>query len=174
MANVDLHIDTAEVKKLFNDAEEAFSDARPIFRRFSVYMRQVTDNTFKHLRKGGSYRGVDWDYFAPQYTRKSDGVTVPAWGGVPKVRGRGLVKGRKRPSGMRVQSGDSVVQDLGTLRARAALVTALKKNRLEMGPQGVAYAAAQDALRPFIFFSLPKDSEALYKIAMKHLDKSVN
>ena len=174
MASVDLYIDTDEISKLFDDAEKVFDDVRPIFREFSLYMRQVTDNTFKKLRHGGSYRGVKWEYFAPQYTRKTDGVTVPAWGGVPKLHGTGTVQGRKRPSGPRVKAGDSVVQDSGTLRARAALVTALKKNRVEMGPQGVAYAAAQAALRPFVFFSIPKDSEALLSIAMKHLDKAVN
>jgi hypothetical protein len=174
MNSVDLVVDVEQVSKLFDDAEGALSDARPIFKTFSLYMRQMIDNTFENLRHGGSYRGVTWDYFAPQYTRKTDGVTVPAWGGVPKVSGIGMVQGRLRPSGTRVQSGDSVVQDFGTLRARAALVTALKPNLLKMGPQGIAYAAAQDALRPFAFFALPKDSDALLKIAMRHLEKKVN
>ena len=125
---------------------------QPTFRRFAQYMRVQTDNTFEALRLGGRFRGVLWKYFAPQYTRKTDGVTVPAWGGVPKVRGSGLVKGRKRPSGARVRQGDAIMQDTETMRGMAALVVRMDRYMARLGVQGVNYAAAQHKRRPFLFF----------------------
>lgn len=147
------------------------TDVRPALQRFAQYMRVQTDRTFQALRRGGDYRGVHWRYFAPQYTRKTDGVTVPAWGGVPKLRGQGLVLGRKRPSGARVKQGDAVVQDTMTLRGRAALVMGLTRNRLTLGPQGVRYAAAQQAKRPFLFFNFPADRDALAGMIRQHLEQ---
>ena len=166
-----LSIEDKELQKLLDKVEKTLGgDVRPIWREFAAYMRTVTDNTFKALRHGGTYRGVSWDYFAPQYTRKTDGVTVPAWGGVPKIVGTGTVQGRRRPSGknVRVAAGDSVVQDSGVLRSRAALVTHMGKQKLQLAPQGVKYAAAQNARRPFLFFT-PKDAQQLIKIAVRKL-----
>ena len=187
-----LTVDDAEVKKLFKHVEETLGgDVRPIWREFAQFMRAQVDKAFKKGRHGGAIGrgGISWSYFRPQYTRSSDGVTVPAWGGVPKVAagysaykvkggktksgksrktGGKNVRGRMRPSGARVKSGDSIMQDTGTMRARAALVQALKKNTLSLGPQGVTYAAAQNEARPFLFFE-PNDAKALIKIAVKRL-----
>ena len=141
------------VLRALNKVEDRADHLKPVFLRFAQYMRVETSKTFDALRTGGSYRGVRWRYFAPQYTRKTDGVTVPAWGGVPKLRGRGNVLGRKRPSGQRVAKGDAIMQDTGTMRSRAALVIHLKKHSGTLGPQGVNYAAQQQAMRPFLFFA---------------------
>lgn len=138
------------------------------FKRFAQYMRVVTDDTFENLRTGGSYRGVRWRYFAPQYTRKTDGVTVPAWGGVRKLYGRGTVLGRLRPSGARVAKGDAIMQDTGTMRSRAALVTKMDRYFARLGPQGVNYATAQQAMRPFLFFTT-KDGNVLAEMLRKYV-----
>ena len=168
-----ISLDDKDLKFLLDKVEDNLGgDARPVFREFAQYMRTVTDNTFRALRHGGTYRGVSWDYFAPQYTRKTDGVTVPAWGGVPKVFGGGTVKPRIRPSGAPVSPGDSIVQDSGTLRSRAALVLKMKPQLLELGPQGVTYAAHQQAMRPFLFFTA-KDAKELVNIAIRRLQKAV-
>jgi hypothetical protein len=164
-----LSLESKELERLLDKVEKHLGgDVRPIWREFAQYMRVVTDNTFKRLRHGGTYRGVHWAYFAPQYTRKTDGVTVPAWGGVPKIVGTGTVKGRLRPSGARVSAGDSVVQDSGVLRSRAALVVHEGKQLLRLMPQGVSYAKYQNRRRPFLFFT-PKDAEQLIKIAVGKL-----
>lgn len=42
---------------------------------------------------GGTFRGKAWPAFADQYTRKTDGVTVPAWGGVRRIE-RGFQKSK--------------------------------------------------------------------------------
>jgi len=141
-------------------------------------MRAQTDNMFERLRRGGAHRGVTWKYFAPQYTRQGgrdgtgDRSTVPAWGGIAKVRGKGVVKGRRRPSGARLRDGDSLMQDTGMMRSRAALVMRMSTRTLLLGPQGVRYAAAQQAQRPFLFFHLPQDLTVLEKFAVEHLQKA--
>lgn len=188
-----LDVQDEALQKLLKQVDKALSTGRAVFKEFALYMRHVTDTTFIRNRHGGSYRGVSWDYFAPQYTRKTDGVTVPAWGGVAKIKAgyskytkagkeknKGLSKtrgknvlGRRRPSGARIKQGDSVMQDSGTLRARAALTLALGENKIELGPQGVKYAGEQQALRPFLFFEVPKDSARLLQIAVKHLQREV-
>jgi hypothetical protein len=162
-------IDDKALRKRLKGMENRARDARPAFREFAQYMRVQTDNTFQRLRLGGSYRGVLWDYFKPQYTRKTDGVVVPAWGGVPKFWGEGDVLGRKRPSGALVKQGDAIMQDTMTMRGKAALVVALRKNEVTLGPQGVKYAAAQQARRPFLFFEIPKDSNRFVSILRRYL-----
>ena len=176
MAQQNLRIDDKELQKLLKVTEDTLGgDVRPIWREFAQYMRAVTDNTFQALRHGGSHRGVTWKYFSPQYTRKTDGVQVPAWGGVPKVSGKGVVKGRKRPSGARVSSGDSIVQASGVLRSRAALTVKMTKDRLILGPKGVAlqYAGYQQKHRPFLFFTAT-DARELVNIAVKRLKNGYN
>jgi hypothetical protein len=47
-------------------------------------------------QKNATFRGVRWGWFADQYTRKTDGVTVPAYGGVRRLKaGRSVFKIRK-------------------------------------------------------------------------------
>lgn len=138
----------AALKKI-GDAPDAL---QPTFLKFAQYMRVQTDNTFHTLRHGGSYRGVSWKYFAPQYTR-NDGTVVPAWGGVAKLSGNGQVLGRLRPSGARIARGDSIMQDTMTMRSRAALVVRMDRYKATLGVQGVNYAPIQHAMRPFLFFA---------------------
>jgi hypothetical protein len=55
-------------------------------RRFQNYMRTTTYDHFTALGHGGTHRGVTWRYFkSPVYVRKTDGVAVPPWGGVPRL-----------------------------------------------------------------------------------------
>ena len=149
---VTVKVDSEALELRLKGLGDVARDMRPAFRRFAQYMRVQTDNTFEAMRTGGQHRGVHWPYFAPQYTRK-DGTVVPAWGGVPYANGNGTVKGRKRPSGRRIRRGDALMQDTMTMRARAALVQHMGRNVARLGPQGVKYAAVQQARRPFLFFT---------------------
>jgi hypothetical protein len=45
------------------------------------------------------------------------------------------------------------MQDTMTMRSRAALVVRMDKYMVRLGPQGVNYAAQQNAMRPFLFFT---------------------
>lgn len=167
-----LSLEDRQLRAVLDKVEQTLGhDPTPIFREFAQYMRVVTDNTFRALRSGGTYRSVTWKPFAPQYTRKS-GVVVPAWGGVAKVHGSGVVLGRKRPSGARVDATSAIMQDLGALRARAANVLTIGKNRMTLGPQGLSYAIHQQRLRPYLFFT-EKDSKEVGNIAIRHLQKAL-
>lgn len=56
------------------------------FRRFENHMRTELVMHFQALRNGGTNRGVSWLYYkTPVYVRKTDGVAVPPWGGVPRL-----------------------------------------------------------------------------------------
>ena len=168
MKTLSVEIRDEKLRKALGEIAEKPDGLRQPFEKFAQYMRVQTDKTFENLRLGGRYRGVFWRYFAPQYTRKTDGVTVPAWGGVPKLRSRGNVKGRKRPSGQRVANGDAIVQDTMTLRSRAALVVRMGKYTARLGPQGVNYAAAQQKMRPFLFFTA-KDGKEFAQVLRAYL-----
>lgn len=191
MNTISLQIQDEALRRALKQKSQAARDIKEPLREFSVYMGAQIALLFERLSHGGQYRGVVWKYFAPQYVRK-DGTVVPAWGGVPRVRGlrykrsykkKGITRGdfrkpnvlgRKRPSGARVKQGDAILQDVGTLKARAALVQRLRKDRLEMGPSGgkvMKYAAAQHARRPWLFFHVPEDSNYLLDLVRKHLRK---
>ena len=56
------------------------------FRRFENHMRNELLLHFRALGQGGTNRGATWRYFkTPVYVRKTDGVAVPPWGGVPRL-----------------------------------------------------------------------------------------
>ena len=185
MTTMQLSLDDRQVRAALRTIDRAGADVRPVWRQFRQYMIARTNATFQALRHGGSYRGVIWRYFAPQYVRK-DGTVVPAWGGVPRAQrgwrkardprlGRagavstgermaritGKVSGRRRPSGRRIKYGDSILQDTGTMRARDCLVLLMDRNELRLGPQGVRYAAYQQQMRPHLFFERDVDAKAL-------------
>lgn len=123
-------------------------------------MNKVMGLQFSRNRKGGRSRGVTWKPFSPQYLRSTDGVEVPAWGGVKKVSGVGTVLGRKRPSGRRVDQSSNLMQDTGKLRASRAQLNFLSDKFIRFGPT-VLYARMQNSLRPFLFFDLPRDGLAI-------------
>lgn len=148
---------------------KAPAQARMILLRFAAYMMQQTGMTFRALSHGGTYRGVTWKPFAKQYTRKTDGVTVPAWGGVAKLRGQGVVQGRKRPSGQWVTQTSNLMRDTGIMAAAAGSSWRFENqnHRIIMSTEGPAkkYAPRQQALRPFLFFHLPNDLTRFKQIA---------
>ena len=101
------------------------------------------------------FRGEEvWPAAADQYTRKTDGATVPAWGGVQKLNGKGTVKGRKRPSGAQVTSGSTMMAD--TARMRSGFLTPRFLNngfRIEFDGAAEGYGVYQNKRRHFAFFT---------------------
>ena len=59
------------------------------------------------VAKAGTYRGNRWPGLAIQYKRKTDGVVVPVWGGVKRLR-TGRVT-RATGTGVRVGGGPGVI-----------------------------------------------------------------
>ncbi len=151
-----VRIDDAEFREAMKRAGDRASDWRPAAKWIAQEMTVRVDSVFARNRLGGTHRGVTWKYFAPQYTRKTDGAVVPAWGGVRKIRGRGNVKGRLRPSGQRIRNSDAVGQDTGHLRRAALTSRRLDLRRMVLGTN-IAYAEHFASRRPFAFFHLPDD-----------------
>lgn len=131
-----------------------------LYTRIHAHQRAESGLMFRQLRKGGSRRGVYWPWFANQYTRRTDGVTVPAQGGVRKLRGKGLVKGRLRPSRQRVTASSSLMRDRGILANAVATVRRILGDRVEIATPAT-WAIWQQAMRPFSFFT--RDDLQLYK-----------
>ena len=166
--NISITVQSSEAKIELGNVQKKMSDLRPFFINFLTYMQSVTGNTFKRLKKGGTYRGVTWKGFAPQYMRK-DGTVVPAEGGIPKVRGEGMVKGRKRASGKRITGSSNLLRDTGRLQAKA--LSSIKKTKQVMVMDTkLKYAGWQNQLRPFQFFQIPKDEN----VARQMLEKYIN
>ena len=122
---------------LLKGMEQRGQDLKPVWRHFAVYMGHQTGQTFERLRLGGTYRGITWKYFSPNYI------------------------GKKRPSGQIVEQGDALLDDTGTLKGNAIdPQLKIQPKRLVMGVN-LDYAAKQQRMRPFLFFHQPKDSEVL-------------
>lgn len=168
MSQPTLSLEDRDVQRMLQGVSLAAFNPDQAWAESAQYMRVRTSGMFARLRRGGTYRGVTWKDWAPQYTRK-DGTVVPAWGGIAKVRGKGMVKGRKRPSGTRVTRSSALMQDTMSLRTRAALVVRRNRLMLQLGPQGVRYAASQNARRPFLFFEIPQDAKAIGRIFAMHI-----
>jgi hypothetical protein len=176
MPEVSVRIDDARVKKLFKRLSAY--ESKKALQEFQQYMRGEVDSMFDALSNAGGsgrHRGVSWPGFADQYTRKTDGVTVPAWGGVPKVRGKGKVKGRRRGgrrnAEKRVEPSSAIMQSTGNLRGKATAHTFRRnRNLLTFGTTpSVKYAAHQAEMRPYLFFVPRKDIAALKKIARQRI-----
>lgn len=172
---VKITLDTSDHHRLAVKLEERFKRPVQLLKRIHVYILGKTGLMFRKNRRGGTYRGVYWPPFAPQYTRKTDGVTVPAEGGVRKVYGSGTVKGRKRPSGKRITQSSNLMRDTGGL-AQAAGATrrinlkAVGGASMEGVTTGKQYAAEQQDLRPFLFFQLPEDARAIHRFVIRHIE----
>lgn len=156
------------VTRLLNRA----TDYRQPLTDFYGWMIRRTQLTFSRLgRKGNTapFRETLWCWFAPQYTRK-DGTVVPAEGGIPKVHGIGMVKGRLRHSGTRVTSRSMIVQDRGSVK-QAALARLRIGNNYLIAETPIKYAKYQQKMRPFAFM-IQEDIEFLRKRILKYLTES--
>ena len=145
------------------------SDLRQPLTDFYGWMIRRTQLTFSKLGRRGnstSFRETLWPWFAPQYTRKS-GTVVPAEGGIAKVRGVGVVKGRLRHSNTRVTPRSMMMQDRGTLKQSALARFRIGKDYLT-AQTPTRYAKYQQGMRPFAFM-VQEDVEFLRKRILKHL-----
>lgn len=138
-------IDTRGIDRALDQLGVDLSDGRIPLRRFYQWFRAACLKAWTARAEGGDFRGRRWRALAPQYRRKTDNVTVPAWGGVPRIRegfkkaakwangvsGKrqrrnvstgermskvsGTVSGRLRKSGNRVQKTSIILRDTGEL-----------------------------------------------------------
>ena len=131
-----------------------------ILEKFARYIKNETDETIEQLAYGGTYRGITWEPFELQYTRK-DGTEVPAWGGVKYVKGRKKVKGQQRGDykKYRVKSDSKLLQNKGDLKKLAASnkiidydarTMRINSGSLGKGGKRSSYFARQQSIRPYI------------------------
>lgn len=145
--------------KALNKIKVKSDDARPLLTAVSAFHLRQVGVTFSQQGKRDEHPA--WPSFAPQYTRKTDGVTVPAWGGVPKLRGKGNVKGRMRPSGKRITPNSKILMDTGTLRG--SFLRQLLENKKVVYGSILSYAGQHQfgdpsknlPAREMIFFTTP-------------------
>lgn len=179
-----LIFDDSDHQKKSLRLEQRLKRPQALLKRIHVYILGKTAQTFRRLRRGGRFRGVFWPPFEAQYERKTDGVVVPAWGGVHKVNFRRtkrgtiakrqspFVQGRLRPSGRRVTETSNLMRDTGRM-AQAAGQTRLWRDRgrtLLMDTHNVDYAPEQQAMRPFLFFDIPTDLRWISRRMLDHVD----
>ena len=139
------------------------------WRRVQQHQASEAGLMFRHLKGGGRRRGVEWAPFARQYRRKTDGAEIPAWGGVERLDGDGVVQGRLRPSGRRVTPTSALMRDTGLLSSSVASSLRVRDGgrRAEFGTP-VDYAAAQNRDRPFMFWTR-KDAKLYRGWALRFL-----
>jgi len=167
--NIDIRIDDESARRMLREKKHKAENWQPAARLIHRQMQVNADSMFVRNRRGGRHRGVTWKPFADQYTRITDGATVPAEGGVRRLRGSGQVLGRLRPSGTRVTSSSGLLQDTGTLRSRALISRRITKTKLVMSSGNVRYARRQHDMRPWAFFHLPNDMRMMQRILLRHL-----
>jgi len=167
---IKIKVDPKEAILHIQGIEGKLKDLTPVFTDFHAFMIRRTTLMFRRLKKGGDFRGVHWNWFAPQYTRK-DGTVVPAEGGIEKVKGRGVVKGRKRHSGKRITSSSNLMRDTGRLYTAALNIQRIRRGTVLIMDTSVQYARAQHQLRPFQFFEDPADINALRRMIIKRLSQ---
>ena len=143
---------------------------RQILNAYAKFMRRRIVGHMEKLKKGGTYRGAYWAPFKPYYTR-ADGTEVPAWGGIPKVRGKGNVKGRLRHSGRRMTAGSKLLQDTGHLKNEVAAHYEVSDNLSSVSISSggtIPYEGAQHAMRPFMFISKEDFTEFRSQVLSKY------
>ena len=133
---MNITVNTSSITKALSKLKIKADNARPLLTAISAFHLRQVSTTFTAQGKREEHSA--WPSFAPQYTRKTDGVTVPAWGGVPKLYGKGAVKGRKRPSGKRITPSSKILMDTGTLRG--SFTRQLLENKKVIYGSVLAYA----------------------------------
>lgn len=180
---VTIKYDDTDARGFVAKIRERAGDWTPVWVSLHAHMSDVTARMFEVLGHGGTYRGVTWKPFAPQYRRKTDGVVVPAHGGVRRIRSG---KSTRTDKGRRMRHG--VAQDRitrrftggrktsgtirGKLRPSGKRVTTQSKLMQDTGRMrnqvtqnrritkyrlvmkvSKGYAAAQHRMRPFLFIT---------------------
>lgn len=183
---IDLYLDDRKVKRLMRAKVKKHRDVRPALLRIQHYIIARIGLQFQRLSKGGRFRGVYWpDLKGRPGERTGFGHSTRdgAFGGyrtgvysdvaTRKIKGGVRTSGEKtlgalRPSGKRITDDSAVMIDTGTmLRKAGKWIARLTRNEIQFGTN-LSYAAAQDELRPFMFFQIPRDLNEARRICMRH------
>ncbi len=141
------------------------------------YLNPKTQATFEALRRGGTYRGVEWADF--------EASTLGRVLGTHPTHGR--VFSNKRSSGRVISDSSSLLDDTGALKG-AATNPAIRISRNKVTIQltseqqkgiaqalGIRRGGVIKNPRPFLFFELPKDQVACEEFILEYwLGKGYN
>jgi len=174
---MELRIDDAQLKRALKELGEAAEDGRkPLLAFYSDWKAMVTREWGKVRVTGGTFRGDAWAAMKPQRYR-ADGTPVPAWGGIPKVRGRGNVKGKLRPGrkDVRIKPTNILNKDTGTNLQDKMLATRpdVTKSRLRIGgglPEFAEHVFV-DLKRNPLKFKLPDDERMFVKHGLAYVEQ---
>lgn len=81
-----IRVDTRELERALDGLNLDISDGRVPMRRFYQWFRIDRLRAWTVRAVGGDFLGKRWRALRSQYFRRTDSVTVPAWGGVPRIR----------------------------------------------------------------------------------------
>jgi len=179
--NARIQYDSTKTRQMWRGISSRSKNLKPAFVAIHTMLSRQTGLTFNKLGKGtGTYRGQTWKPFADQYTRKTDGVTVPAWGGVKRVQKRrgkdgklragGKVKGRKRNSGQRITRQSMLMQDKGKLRTQSTLNRRITRMSLNI-TVAAGYAKDQQKQRAFLFVDHPRETVKMTKMVGTYITR---
>lgn len=173
----------------------AAADGRKPLRIFYQLHRAVVFRAWGQQRpQGGTFRGKVWPKIKDQYTRKTDGVTVPVYGGVPRIRAgyrkaaqwtetqrrgvstgvrsakaSGNVSGKLRRSNRRWTPNSVPYMDTAELRNQLYPARPdIDRNRLRLSVDAPDWRVAQFKVRPLLFFN-EEDQRNLNAVAEEHL-----
>lgn len=151
---IKITVDDKDARRAILHIKDTSETPIKLWKRVHAHQQSVSGLMFRHLKHGGTHRGVSWAWYKAQYVRKTDGVTVPAEGGVDRLDGTGQVQGRLRPSGARIDAQSNLLRDTGLLANAVASVRRIREGgrTLELITP-VKYAGYQQARRPFTFFT---------------------
>lgn len=167
------------------ELEKKLADFRPAWKSIHAFMLKTILYQFDAMKgdlgSGRTLRGVRWKYFKYQYIRKTDGVTVPAWGGVPLIRKswkypraklvKGKLRSKQRGSKKRIKKGDSIMQNTGKMRSGILQKIRMTKYKITMRSAGDQKKIGfQNRLRPFLFFEIPHDVDKIKEYVIKYLE----
>lgn len=122
-----IEMDTRTIDRALDQLGVDLSDGRVPLRRFYQWFRATCLKAWTARAEGGDFRGRRWRALAPQYRRKTDNVTVPAWGGVPRIREgfkkaakwtETLVNGKAKKIRRNVSTGERMQKVSGTVSGR--------------------------------------------------------
>jgi len=158
---IGLSVDSKELRDALRRIGARARDGRqPLTAFYAEWKATVTRDWSAVRAGGGTFRGRKWAGMKPQYTRKTDGVTVPAWGGVAKMRKRYThigdrikwVRGkavRVAPMARMEKAGDYKRTVKGRKRPSGQRVTTQSVTNMDTG----ALKSAILATRPTIIYS---------------------
>ena len=126
-------VENSAAMSLINVMRQRGQDPQPMLKRFGVHMLKEIKSMFTKLGKGGTHRGVTWEWFS---TNMYDSRRKPP--------------GKIRHSGKRVTASSRIMTDTGILKR--SIIPIAKRHELIIAANS-GYSAEMNEVRPFMFIT---------------------